>query len=131
MTFSVTGTGPVLLSLPAWTPGAYEITEFAKWVIGFSATSGGKPLTWDKLDINTWRIRPNGAKNVRVEFQYVADTLDNAMSWSRPEFLLFNGTNVFLYAEGRPMTTPATRKPDNRRTPASRSRSGGPPWFSV
>jgi hypothetical protein len=27
MTFDVSGTQPVLLSLPAWTPGAYEITD--------------------------------------------------------------------------------------------------------
>jgi predicted metalloprotease with PDZ domain len=36
-----------------------------------------------------------------VEFDYQADTLDNAMSWTRPDFALFNGTNLFLYPEGR------------------------------
>ena len=41
MTFDVTGQGPVLLSLPAWTPGAYEISNFARWVSAFGATSGG------------------------------------------------------------------------------------------
>lgn len=29
MSFAVAGPGPVLLSLPAWTPGAYEISNFA------------------------------------------------------------------------------------------------------
>jgi predicted metalloprotease with PDZ domain len=42
-----------------------------------------------------------------VTFVYVADTLDNAMSWSRADFLLFNGTNVFLYPEGRSLAFPA------------------------
>lgn len=102
-TFDIVGTDPVLLSLPSWTPGAYEISNFARWVIDFSATADGKPLTWDKVDPDTWRIRPNGAKTVTVRFVYVADSLDNAMSWSRPDFLLFNGTNVFLYPEGRPL----------------------------
>ncbi|HEX6053069.1 MAG TPA: hypothetical protein VFZ21_27565, partial [Gemmatimonadaceae bacterium] len=32
MTFDVTGQGPVLLSLPGWTPGAYEISNYARWV---------------------------------------------------------------------------------------------------
>lgn len=104
MTFTSDGSGPVLLSLPAWTPGAYEITNFAKWVVGFTATSGGKDLTWDKTDFDTWRIRPSGAGSVSVQFNYAADTLDNAMSWARPDFLLFNGTNVFMYPEGRPTT---------------------------
>ena len=108
MTFGTSGAGPVVLSLPAWTPGAYEISNFSRWVIGFDATGDGKPLTWDKLDFEKWRIRPAGAKSVRVTFRYRADTLDNAMSWTKPDFLLFNGTNLFLYPEGQPLDFAAT-----------------------
>ena len=85
MTFDVGGPGTVLLSLPAWTPGAYEISNFARWVSNFSATSGGKALTWDKLDYDTWRVRADGAKYVTVTFDYLADSLDNAIAWSRAE----------------------------------------------
>jgi len=108
MSFTTTGTSPVLLSLPAWTPGAYEISNFSRWVVDFAATADDKPLTWDKLDYDTWRIRPAGAKALRVRFRYVADTLDNAMAWAKPDFLLFNGTNVFLYPEGQSLEMPAT-----------------------
>ena len=101
MSLDVSGPGPVLLSLPAWTPGAYEISNFARWVVGFSARAGNSPVTWDKLDYDTWRVRPGKARSVTVRFDYVADSLDNAMAWSRPDFALFNGTNLFLYAEGR------------------------------
>jgi predicted metalloprotease with PDZ domain len=106
--FTVAGSGPVVLSLPEWTPGAYEISNFARWVLDFSATGDGKSLTWSKQDFDSWRIEPGGAKSVTVSFSYVADTLDNAMAWSRRDFLLFNGTNVFLYPEGRPLSYPAT-----------------------
>jgi predicted metalloprotease with PDZ domain len=99
-TFDVSGNDPVVLSLPAWTPGAYEISNFARWVLGFSPTAGDKPLPWDKLDFDTWRIQPGGARSVTVRFDYLADTLDNAMAWSRPDFALFNGTNLLLYPEG-------------------------------
>jgi len=109
MSFNTAGTSPVLLSLPAWTPGAYEISNFSRWVVEFAVTGDGdKPLTWDKLDYDTWRIRPAGAKALRVSFRYVADTLDNAMAWAKPDFLLFNGTNLFFYAEGQPLEMPAT-----------------------
>jgi len=109
MSFNTAGTSPVLLSLPAWTPGAYEISNFSRWVVEFAVTGdGNKPLTWDKLDYDTWRIRPAGAKALRVSFRYVADTLDNAMAWAKPDFLLFNGTNLFFYAEGQPLEMPAT-----------------------
>ena len=108
MTFDVTGPGPVLLSLPAWTPGAYEISNFARWVSNFTATSGGRALGWDKLDYVTWRVRADGAKNVTVTFDYLADSLDNAIAWARGNFVFFNGTNVFLYPEGRSTDFAAT-----------------------
>ena len=109
MSFTTAGTAPVLLSLPAWTPGAYEIANFARWLTDFQPTAdNGTPLTWDKLDYDTWRIRPAGAKSVRVRFMYHADSLDNANSWARPDFLLFNGTNLFLYPEGNSLDFAST-----------------------
>ena len=106
-TFTVVGSGPVLLSLPEWTPGAYEISDFARWVEGFAATGDGRDLVWNKSDYDTWRIEPAGAKTVTVTFTYAADTLDNAMAWSTRDFLLFNGTNLFLYPEGRSLAFPS------------------------
>jgi predicted metalloprotease with PDZ domain len=108
MTFAISGTSNVVLSLPAWTPGAYEISNYARWVGALDVSGDGKPLSWDKLDFEKWRIRPAGAKSIRVSFRYRADSLDNAMSWARPDFLLFNGTNLFMYPEGQPLDFPAT-----------------------
>ena len=102
MSFDVADTADVLLSLPAWTPGAYEISNFARWVSGFRPEENGAELRWEKSDFDTWRIHPARAGRVTVRFAYEADTLDNAMSWTRPDFALFNGTNVFMYPEGRP-----------------------------
>lgn len=107
MTFTVGGDEPVVLSLPAWTPGAYEIDNFARNVANFSAEETGASLSWDKLDADTWRVRPRGAGEVTVRFDYLADSLDNANTWARPDFLLFNGTNLFLYPEGRGFDFPA------------------------
>lgn len=107
MSFTTSSDAPVLLSLPAWTPGAYEISYFARDVLDFHATGNGAPLGWDKLDYDTWRVRPAGATTVTVSFDVLADTLDNAMSWTRPDFALFNGTNVFPYPEGRGFDFPA------------------------
>jgi predicted metalloprotease with PDZ domain len=103
MTFTVSGTAPVLLSFPTWTPGAYEVSNFARNVVGFAATQDDRPLDWDKLDHDTWRIRPAGGGSMKVRFDYGAESLDNAMAWSADDFLLVNGTNVFPYAEGRPL----------------------------
>jgi predicted metalloprotease with PDZ domain len=107
MSFDVAGPEPVLLSLPAWTPGAYEMSNFARWVLRFTPTGGDSTLAWDKFDYDTWRVRPGRAKSVTVRFDYVADSLDNAMSWARPDFALFNGTNLLFYPEGRGFAFPA------------------------
>lgn len=103
MQFNVQGTNDaVLLSLPAWTPGAYEISNFARNVWNFAALGAGdRQLTWDKLDHDTWRVRPQGAGQVTVSFNYRADSLDNAIAQARGDFVFFNGTNIFLYPEGR------------------------------
>jgi predicted metalloprotease with PDZ domain len=107
MSFDVAGTGPVLLSLPAWTPGAYEISNYARWVVGFTATAGEKALKWDKFDYDTWRVQAGGARSATVSFDYLADSLDNAMAWARPDFAFFNGTNLLFYPEGRGFEFPA------------------------
>jgi predicted metalloprotease with PDZ domain len=108
MSFTVGGTEPVLLSIPAWTPGAYEIDNFARDVSNFAAEQAGVSLAWDKIDPDTWRVRPHGVGEVTVRFNYLADSLDNANTWARPDFLLFNGTNLFPYAEGRDLGFPAS-----------------------
>jgi predicted metalloprotease with PDZ domain len=109
MSFTVSGgDAPVLLSLPAWTPGSYELDYFARSVLRFNAESNGRALVWDKLDYDTWRVRPAGSKAVTVSFDYLADSLDNAMAWARSDFVMFNGTNVFLYPEGRGFDFPST-----------------------
>ena len=121
MTFDVAGPAPVLLSLPAWTPGSYELGNFARYVIDFAAAAAppagavddraalfggagaGAPLAWEKADHDTWRVRPTRAGRVLVTFEVLADSLDNAIAWSTADFLMFNGTTAFMYAEGRPL----------------------------
>jgi predicted metalloprotease with PDZ domain len=129
MTFDVAGQGPVLLSLPRWTPGAYEMSNFARWVSSFSATAAGRDLPWDKQDFDTWRIRTEGARNVTVTFNYLADSLDNAIAWARGNFVFFNGTNIFLYPEGRPYDFAATVtvKTDPSWLVTTGMKSGGAP----
>ena len=108
MSFTAAGAGSVLLSLPRWTPGAYEMGNYARFIGEFSAASSGSTLDWDKVDPDTWRIRvPRGGK-IEVGFEYKADSLDNAMSWSKSDFAFFNGTNLFLYPEGLSPDFPAT-----------------------
>ena len=101
MTFDVSSTRPVVLALPAWSPGHYTLLWFARRVSNFSATSGGSPLEWHMIDYQTWEILPKTAGKVRVSFKYRADTIDRAVAWTKPDFAFFNGTNLFMYPAGR------------------------------
>ncbi len=122
MTFTVAGTEPVLLSLPAWSPGHYQLLWFARRVSQFEPEAGGRPLEWHQVDFQTWEIRPREAGEVRVHFEYLADTIDRAVAWTQPSFAFFLGTNLFLYPVGRGFDWPATvtihTEPDWRVTTA-------------
>lgn len=101
MSFQVADAEPVVLSLPAWTPGSYELDNYARNVSNFAARSGETALRWDKMDWDTWRVFPDGAGEVTVAFDYRADALDTGSAWTAPDFAFFNGTNLFLYPEGQ------------------------------
>src|SRR5438132_2743531 len=107
MSFHVSGNAPVVLALPAWSPGHYVLIWFARRVSQFSAESNGAQLPWKKVDYQTWEITPRGAGTVRVSFRYLADAVDRAVAWTSPNFAFFNGTNVFLYPVGRGFNWPA------------------------
>jgi predicted metalloprotease with PDZ domain len=102
MSFTVGSREPVLLSMPVWTPGSYEVNNWARYVSSFRATAKGKEVRWDKLDPDTWRISSDAPGELRVTYRLRADSLDNAGNWARDEFALVNGTAAFLYPEGRP-----------------------------
>jgi predicted metalloprotease with PDZ domain len=108
MTFTTASSDPVLLAIPAWTPGSYELTYWARNVSEFAASSGGHQLVWDKADYQTWRVRPTAAGPVTVSFEYRNDSLDNSNSWSQPDFSLLNGATLFPYPAGRPLDFAST-----------------------
>lgn len=126
--FRVEGREPVLLSMPAWTPGAYEVANFARQVSGFTARQSGREVAWDKLDPDTWRIVPSGRGEVVLSYVVRADTLDNARAWTREDFGFFNGTTVFLLVEGHPATPAQVRI---RTEPEWRVATGMTPGDSV
>lgn len=107
MSFHVASAAPVILALPAWSPGHYVLLWFARRVSQFATESNGTPLDWRKVDFQTWEIKPRSAGTVRVSFQYLADAVDRAVAWTAPDFAFFNGTNVFLYPAGRSFDWPA------------------------
>lgn len=100
--FPARGQDTLYLSLPAWSPGNYEIQNYARYLRHFGAKSpAGQPLFWDRFDKDTWRVVTAKSDRVTVEFDYLADTIDLSIARINGDFGQFLGTNLFLYQEGR------------------------------
>src|SRR5438445_111491 len=100
--FPVSGKDTLYVSLPAWSPGAYEIQNYARYVRGFGARSAtGAALFWDRYHKDTWRVATGKSDRVTIEFDYLADTVDLSLARVVDDFGQFLGTNLFLYEEGQ------------------------------
>ena len=104
MSFDVDDDQAIALSLPSWTPGSYQLDNFAKNVRNVSAHLASSEIHWDKSDFDTWRVYPTGAGRVTIEFDYRADQLDVGQAWTADDLAFFNGTNLFLYPEGQDLS---------------------------
>src|SRR6267154_6258309 len=100
--FPAGGKDTLFVSLPAWSPGNYEIQNYARYLHGFRAkNAAGQPLHWDRADKDTWRVATGKADRITVEFDYAADTLDLSVARVAGDFAQFLGTNLFLFEEGQ------------------------------
>ncbi|HWC73290.1 MAG TPA: hypothetical protein VG454_05065, partial [Gemmatimonadales bacterium] len=100
--FPAAGKDTLFVSLPAWSPGNYEIQNYARYVHGFGAkNSAGQALHWDRADKDTWRVATGRADRVTIEFDYIADTIDLSTARVTDNFGQFLGTNLFMFEEGQ------------------------------
>src|SRR4051812_526261 len=100
--FPTAGKDTLFVSLPAWSPGNYEIQNYARFVHGFRAkNASGQPLYWDRFDKDTWRVAAGRTDRVTVEFDYSSDTIDLSIARTAQDFAQFLGTNIFLFEEGQ------------------------------
>jgi predicted metalloprotease with PDZ domain len=100
--FPSAGKETLFVSLPARSPGNYEIQNYARYVHGFGAkNAAGQSLRWDRGDKDTWRVVTGHADHVTVEFDFIGDTIDLSTARVTQDFGQFLGTNLFLFEEGQ------------------------------
>lgn len=88
----------VVISLPRWRPGRYELGNFAKNVRNFRVfTADGKPCRVRKIDSSNWQIEVNAGSDIRVEYSYYAADLNAGSTFLSPEQLYVNPVNCFVY----------------------------------
>ena len=87
-------------TLPVWIPGSYMIREFARNIVALRAACGDKAIACEKIDKATWQCAPaSGA--ITLTYEVYAWDLSVRAAHLDEAHGFFNGTSVFLLAQGR------------------------------
>ncbi len=99
---AVDSPGDVVLVMPRWAPGYYEILDFAKHLADFNAcdSKGGK-LTWRKEGLNRWRIWLPDDGCAEVTYRIFANRRDVASSRVERDIAFVAPNGVFMYVDGQ------------------------------
>ena len=96
------------LKMPAWMPGFYRIMDYQRFVSDFRAADGsGRPLAWEKITRNGWRIVAAGAPAVVVDYDVFGNTSFAANNYLDETRAFIAPPGLFLYPDGR-LKTPVT-----------------------
>jgi predicted metalloprotease with PDZ domain len=89
------------LKMPVWAPGSYLVREFPSKVDLVVATDEkGRTLSIEKTDKNTWQIKTNNSKSIKVNYTVYSFELSVRTSFLDLTHGYVNGTSVFMYIDG-------------------------------
>jgi len=89
-----------VLVMPVWTPGSYLIREFERHVQNFTAVdASGRALPWEKINKNSWRIKTNNARDIRVKYLVYADELTVRTNELKSDHAFWNNAALLMYVE--------------------------------
>jgi len=95
---------------PLWTPGAYHVANFGRFVDGFEAHDGkGHPLEVERLDEGHFRIHTKGSGALALSYTTRSssdgvisnDVIDVEANRIRPGYAYVNPPSVFGFVAGR------------------------------
>lgn len=90
----------VHFKMPHWTPGYYQIMNYANQLSNFSVSgNNGLALTWQKTSINTWAVYVKKQQNITVEYDVLADSPFVATSFMDTTHAYLTPAATFLYID--------------------------------
>ncbi len=97
-------TNELIIQLPSWRPGRYELGNFAKNIKDFEVNdTNGNPINFTKLTKDCWCLHSNG-KDVVVKYCYYAAELNAGSTFLDENQLYVNPVNCFFYLPDFPET---------------------------
>lgn len=102
LSYSGVAQDSITFKLPAWTPGYYQLLNFADFVEGFKATGkNGAALRWRKSASNSWTIRTKGVPAITIEYSIVAKVPFVAKNYLDSSRAYLSPTGVFMHPAGK------------------------------
>jgi predicted metalloprotease with PDZ domain len=92
--------GEMIVNMPAWRPGRYELLDFAKKITNFQATDEFEQvLNVEKINKHSWKIFA-GKGIVKISYNYCADVLDAGNGcFFNHELLYINPCTCLIYTQ--------------------------------
>jgi predicted metalloprotease with PDZ domain len=88
--------------MPAWMPGFYRIMDYERNVSGFRAADGaGRPLGWEKVTRNTWRVVCPESSAVALDYDVFGNVPFVAQNYLDGGRAFIAPPGMFLYPGGR------------------------------
>ena len=89
------------LKLPVWAPGSYLVREFSKNLNLVKAfDENGKEIQVVKKTKNTWTVKSNGEKKIKVKYEVYSFELSVRTSFLDLTHGFVSGSGVFMYVDG-------------------------------
>ena len=92
----------LVMQLPAWRPGRYELGNFAKNIRKFSVQNEkGESLPFKKLSKDSWLISCKGIATIKLSYEYYANQADAGACYVDAELIYLNPVHCFMFVLGR------------------------------
>lgn len=92
----------VILQLPAWRPGRYELANFGKNLFQVSCQNlKGTKLSCQKISKETWEVNSEGETSLVIKYKYYCAQMDAGGSWVDRDLIYLNFINCLLYDTSR------------------------------
>ncbi len=93
--------GRLQVTLPAWTPGTYQLEDHARNLFQLEAFGGDSTrLLARRQDFDTWEIQAGKHKTVLVHYKILGLLRDDATCFLDSSRAYVNGASVFMYLNG-------------------------------
>lgn len=92
----------IIVQLPAWRPGRYELGNFAKNVQKWEAVDQeGNFLAFEKVAKDTWKVYTKNVSQLHIRYNYFSNELNAGSTFLDTTQLYVNPVNCFVFIPSR------------------------------